>query len=162
MNKAQTPSPGNIDPALRELARTGPLPMRVRGICMQPWIDDDAHVEIRAADRYWPGDVLAVRTEDGRILLHRLLGAYPTRTGLRYLTRGDRSLRPDAAVRHHAILGRLAAGHCTTAAAHPPLAHRARSLGAFSLFMARHALNALTRRGGLLIATLRRREVATA
>jgi hypothetical protein len=92
--------------ALRELAREGPIAVRVRGSCMAPRLADGSSVEIAAASFYWPGDVVAVAAPDGRLLLHRLLG-YRLRGGrLACVTRGDAATGHDQPAAPDRLLGR--------------------------------------------------------
>ncbi|HEY0781001.1 MAG TPA: S24/S26 family peptidase, partial [Thermoanaerobaculia bacterium] len=71
---------------LRELAREGPIAVAVRGGCMAPLVVDGGRVEIVAARRYWPGDVVAFAAADGRLSLHRLLGYRPLGGRLAFVT----------------------------------------------------------------------------
>ncbi len=50
------------------------------------------------ARRPWPGDVVVVRSRDGSLVAHRLLGAYRRDGRLRLVTRGDAVARTDAPV----------------------------------------------------------------
>ncbi len=119
--------------ALQALAAEAPLPMRVRGDCMAPLVQDGAWVAIAGpASRYWPGDVVAVRTDGRGLALHRVLGAYWRRGTWRYLTQGDRSLRPDRAVTAAEILGRIGGGDCSPRLIQVPPWHRAWALGRFA------------------------------
>lgn len=128
------PEPSSFHlPALQSLAAETPLPMRVRGDCMAPLVQDGAWVAIGGpADRYWPGDVVAVRTAGRGLALHRVLGAYRRRGEWRYLTQGDRALGPDRAVTGAEILGRLNSGDCSPRLIQVPPWHRARALGRFA------------------------------
>ena len=105
---ASSPPP-SILPALRELARAGPIPLTVRGDCMAPRLRDGDQVAVAPARRYWPGDVVAFHTPQGRIALHRLLGFRLLAGRLVYLTRGDRGAAgPDTPVPADRLLGRAA------------------------------------------------------
>lgn len=128
-----TPRPLNLLPALRALATETPLPMRVRGDCMAPLVQDGAWVAIAGpASRYWPGDVVAVRTAGRGLALHRVLGAYRRRGEWRYLTQGDRALRPDGAVPAAEILGLIDGGDCSPRLVQVPPWHRVRALRRFA------------------------------
>jgi hypothetical protein len=119
--------------ALQALATETPLPMRVRGDCMAPLVQDGAWVAIAGpASRYWPGDVVALRTTGRGLALHRVLGAYRRRGEWRYLTQGDRALRPDRAVTATEILGRVGGGDCSPRLIQVPTWHRLRALGRFA------------------------------
>lgn len=110
--------------ALRDMVREAPLAMTVRGDCMAPHLRDGDRVEVAPARRYWPGDVVALPTEEGAIALHRLLG-YRRVTG-RWVcvTRGDRCSRPDSPLPPERLLGR--------ARVEPSLADRLRAVAALA------------------------------
>lgn len=91
---------------LRQLAETAPLRLIVRGSCMAPRWQDGERVLIDRRRRYWPGDVVAFRTTDGRLLLHRLLGYRLERGRVALVTRGDGCPCHDAPVPCDSILGR--------------------------------------------------------
>src|ERR1700724_1474007 len=103
-------TPPAILPALRELARERPIPLTVRGGCMAPRLRDGDQVAVAPARRYWPGDVVAFHTPQGRIALHRLLGFRRLAGRLVYLTRGDRDCGagPASPVPAERLLGRAA------------------------------------------------------
>lgn len=75
-------------------------------------------------------------------MLHRLLGCYPWKGGLRWITQADDAEHPDGPCVHSQILGRLVGGEVDPRAERVPLAHRLRALGR----LGRHALRALRRR----------------
>lgn len=132
--------------ALQALAAEAPLPMRVRGDCMAPLVLDGAWVAISGpAERYWPGDVVAVRTAGRGLALHRVLGAYRRRGEWRYLTQGDRALRPDRAVTAAEILGLIGGGDCSPRLVQVPPWHRARALGRFATFILIRGITRLRR-----------------
>lgn len=91
--------------AVRDLAREGAVELTVRGSCMAPRIADGERVRIATARIYWPGDIVAFQSGDGRLRLHRLLGYRPW-GGL--ITRGDRCPCHDGAIPLDRILGRIA------------------------------------------------------
>jgi hypothetical protein len=97
------PLPAGAFEALRDLARDGWVEVDVRGSCMAPRIADGQRVRIVAARVYWPGDVLAFQSGDGRLRVHRLLGYSPG--GL--VTRGDHCPCHDGAVPAERVLGRV-------------------------------------------------------
>lgn len=107
--------------ALREMAREGPVEVRVAGDCMAPLLADGERVRVAAARAYWPGDVVVFRAADGRLLAHRLLGYRPHAGGMAFVTRGDACVVHDAPVPPAAVLGRIDA-------ARPALAVRARAV----------------------------------
>lgn len=122
--------------ALQSLAAEMPLPMRVRGDCMAPLVQDGARVAIAGpASCYWPGDVVAVRLSGRGLALHRVLGAYRRRGEWRYLTQGDRALGPDRAVTATNILGRISGGDCSPRLIQVPVWHRLRALGRFAVVL---------------------------
>jgi Peptidase S24-like len=92
--------------ALRELARERPVALTVRGDCMAPRLRDGQRVEVAPARRYWPGDIVAFETPQGRIAVHRLLGCRRLNGRLVYLTRGDRSAMADSPVPPDHLVGR--------------------------------------------------------
>lgn len=94
--------------ALRDLAREGPVEVTVRGGCMAPHLADGETVRVVAARIYWPGDVVAFRSGDGRLRLHRLLGYRPWGRRIAVVTRGDGCPCHDGAVPLDRLLGRLA------------------------------------------------------
>lgn len=109
--------------ALRALAREGPVPVRVRGGCMEPWVADGAVVRVAAARVYWPGDVVVAGAPDGRLLAHRVLGYRLLGGRLALVTRGDGCAVHDSPVSLDRVLGRVEGAGAS-------LAVRARALGA--------------------------------
>jgi|SRR6185295_8165942 len=91
---------------LRELVREAPIALAVRGACMAPLVAEGERVEIVAARRYWPGDVVAFAAPDGRLVLHRLLGYRPLGGRLAFVTQGDGCPVADPPVPRERILGR--------------------------------------------------------
>ncbi|HXO18849.1 MAG TPA: S24/S26 family peptidase [Thermoanaerobaculia bacterium] len=97
---------------MRELAREGPLTLAVRGGSMAPLLADGDRVEVVRALLYWPGDVVAFRAADERLVVHRLLGYRPFRAAgergrIACVTRGDASFAHDPPVPLARILGRV-------------------------------------------------------
>jgi hypothetical protein len=93
--------------ALRQIAAEEELEVRVVGGCMAPILADGGRVRVRPARFYWPGDVVVVRSAEGRLLAHRLLGLRPWRGGLAWVTQGDGCAIPDTPVASSALLGRV-------------------------------------------------------
>jgi hypothetical protein len=93
---------------LRELARERPLALTVRGDCMAPRLRDGDRVTVTPSPRYWPGDVVAFATPQGRIAVHRLLGCRIAAGRLAWVTRGDRCGLPDPPLARERLLGRAA------------------------------------------------------
>jgi hypothetical protein len=128
---------------LRALARELPLAVTVRGDCMAPRLRDGDRVMVAPAARYWPGDIVAFRTPQGRLALHRLLGYRWCSGRLACVTRGDRCELADSPLAPQLLLGR--------AAVPPSPAERARAaLGwlALALLGARRRLERLRRPRG--------------
>jgi hypothetical protein len=145
---AATASPAGADrdsrlaAGLRELARELPLAVTVRGDCMAPRLRDGDRVAVAPAARYWPGDIVAFRTREGRLALHRLLG-YRLRSGrLACVTRGDRCDLPDAPLAPERLVGR--------AAVRPTPAERARAVLAWLALALRAARRRLAAARGRL------------
>jgi hypothetical protein len=87
--------------ALRDMSRSLPVPLRIRGGCMVPALDDGSAVMVRARRFYFPGDVLVFRTNAGTLAAHRVLGWRPSAL----VTKGDHCEIHDAPVPQHAIVG---------------------------------------------------------
>jgi hypothetical protein len=94
--------------ALRDLARELPLAVTVRGDCMAPRLRDGDLVAVAPARRYWPGDVVAFHTPQGRIAMHRLLGYRLLAGRLACVTRGDLCSDADRPLAPGQLLGRAA------------------------------------------------------
>jgi Peptidase S24-like len=99
---------GRVAAALRELARELPLAVTVRGECMAPRLRDGDRVAVAPARRYWPGDIVAFHTPQGRLALHRLLGYRLAAGRLACVTQGDRCSLPDPPLAPERLLGRAA------------------------------------------------------
>lgn len=119
---------------LRELADE-PVPIRVVGNCMHPYIRDQALVHVRSARVYWPGDVVVSLSPDGRFLAHRIIGGYFKGRGWRWLTQADAASRPDASISSTGLIGRICGGDCSAHVARVPLAHRIAALAWFGRFV---------------------------
>lgn len=94
--------------ALRAFAATEPVELTVAGHCMEPLIPHGARITIRRR-AYLPGDVVAFRRADGRLLVHRVLGFYVGRRGATVVAQGDRLSREDEPVPLDRVLGRVLA-----------------------------------------------------
>jgi hypothetical protein len=94
--------------ALREMARELPLAVTVRGECMAPRLHDGDRVAVAPARRYWPGDIVAFHTPQGRLALHRLLGYRLAAGRLACVTQGDGCSVPDPPLAPERLLGRAA------------------------------------------------------
>ena len=96
-----------IAEALTELAAEAPVALTVRGDCMVPLLTDGQRVEVKAARRYWPGDVIAFSSPTGELVVHRVIG-YRSRRGRVVLqTRADASGTLDQPVAPARVLGRV-------------------------------------------------------
>ena len=121
--------------ALRELAAESPVSLWVSGQCMAPLLESGVMIQVIRQRFYWPGDPVVVHAADGRLLGHRLLGFYPRARRLRWLTQADNARWPDAAVPADRIIGRICGGQCAPALVRVPLAHRAKAVFRFFLFV---------------------------
>jgi hypothetical protein len=119
-SQAAADAASRVGKALRELAREAPVVLAVRGDCMAPRLRDGDLVAVSPARRYWPGDVVAFETQQGRIALHRLLGYRLLAGRLAYVTRGDGCGIPDAPFTPGRLLGREVVP--------PPLGERVRAV----------------------------------
>lgn len=93
--------------AVRDLAAKAPVDATVRGGSMAPLFKDGDRVRIARARLYLPGDVVAFRADDGRIVAHRLLGYRLHHGRLAGVTRGDAVSQPDPPVPFGQLLGRV-------------------------------------------------------
>jgi len=123
---------GKVLRALREVAGSEPVRMRVAGDCMAPLAQHGAMVEVSAARVYWPGDVLAFQSRGGGLLLHRLIGYRPRGLSLNLVTQGDSCSACDAPVGKEHVIGKVTGGECAPSLARVPLAHRLRAMARFS------------------------------
>ncbi len=64
--------------ALASMLRAEPFVTKVCGECMTPTLAD-GEAALVSPGRAWPGDVVAVMTREGELLVHRYLGARPAR-----------------------------------------------------------------------------------
>lgn len=123
--------------ALRTALSAKPIAARVNGHCMTPWLRDGATVHLSAPmSFYWPGDVVVVSLGAGRYAVHRVIGCYRRQGEWRYVTQGDRALRPDPAVTGAQILGRIAGGECSPEVVRVPPWHRLRACARFLAYAA--------------------------
>jgi hypothetical protein len=109
---------------------------------MAPGIADGALVSVARRPRYWPGDVLVFRAADGRLMAHRLIGAFRWRGQTRLFTRADNAQKLDTAICAADVIGRVVGGDCDRRIAAVPLSQRAAS---FAIFL-RRALARAARR----------------
>lgn len=93
--------------AVRDLAAQAPVEATVRGGSMAPLLKDGDRVAIARARLYLPGDVVAFRAGDGRLVVHRLLGYRLHRGRLAGVAQGDAAPLPDPPFPLEALLGRV-------------------------------------------------------
>lgn len=139
-----------IDQALQAIATENPISLRICGNCMAPVLQDQELVQVRKQRWYWPGDILAVRLANGRLVSHRLIGVYLRRKRLRFLTRADNSSRPDGSVTGEQILGKIISGKRETPISSPCLVVRFSILFTFVLFSIDRLNKGLSRNHGLV------------
>lgn len=145
MTSLEEKTPGR-DSALREMAASRPLSLRIQGSCMAPLLKDGARVRIRSRRVYLPGDVLVFRSRQGQVFVHRFLGCFFRRGSLRYVTRADTASHPDCSVEHCHIIGRVCGGEVSPQVSSVPLAQRLRSLGHFFAYALRCAFTSRQRK----------------
>jgi hypothetical protein len=102
---------------------------------MEPLIKDQARISIRRSRLYLPGDVLVVQRPSGRPVVHRLIGFFPSKGTLRYITQADNSPNPDGSVNWDAVVGKVSGGQCSPLAVNVPLLHRAKAVSRFLAFV---------------------------
>lgn len=113
---------GRVLDGLRALAGQEGLEVRIAGGCMAPALAAGDRVRVRPVRFYWPGDLVVVRSAEGRLLAHRLLGLRLWQGRLAWVTQGDACATPDTPVPASRILGRIAG-------IHPSLRDRLRAAG---------------------------------
>jgi hypothetical protein len=123
---------GQILRGARELAGERPLTVTVRGGSMVPLLSDGDRVALAPSRWLLPGDVVAFRAGDGRLVVHRLLG-YRWAGGIAIVTRGDASLDPDPPVARDRLLGKVVGPESIL----PTFAARRRALASYLRLAAR-------------------------
>ncbi len=98
-----TTSPDTITRLLRRRAEVGTLWIDAIGNSMGRAVPDGARVRVVVARRPRRGEVWAVCNDDGRIIVHRVLGV----VGDRWWLRGDANRSPDLPVRFDRLIGRV-------------------------------------------------------
>jgi hypothetical protein len=119
--------------AVRALAAEAPVEATVRGGSMAPLLKDGDRVAIARARLYLPGDVVAFRAGDGRIVVHRLLGYRLHRGRLACVARGDAAAVSDPPFPLDLVLGRV-----SRVVSHPgpaPLVSLAARFAAVALYL---------------------------
>jgi hypothetical protein len=117
--------------ALRELCVEQPLAVRVTGDCMSPLAHDGDVVRVSRVRFYWPGDVIAFRHSDGRLLMHRLIGYWPTEGGVGIITQADSSSSCEAAFGLDCVIGKVTGGDGSSVMSHVPIHRRFWAMGRF-------------------------------
>ena len=98
-----TTSPDTITRLLRRRAEAGTLWIDTIGNSMGRAVPAGARVRVVVASRPRRGEVWAVCDDDGRIIVHRVLGA----VGEQWWLRGDANRSPDLPVRFDRLIGRV-------------------------------------------------------
>ncbi|MEZ5331638.1 MAG: S24/S26 family peptidase [Thermoanaerobaculia bacterium] len=125
--------------ALRHLAEEAPVGLFVRGTCMVPLLADGDRIVVERCRRYWPGDVVALRSQAGPLLVHRLLGPLRRSGSWWVLSQGDALSAPDEPVPWDALLGRVRETE-DRGSLRPGWAGRARAAGRYLRHLARTAV----------------------
>jgi Peptidase S24-like len=120
-----------IDSALKSLIGEAPLRIRINGNCMAPSIRDGSVVEVEARKRYWPGDVLVLRSGADQLIAHRLIGGYRKDGMVKLMTQADNGGRPDGVIAADRIVGAVCGGDCAQKVIRVPAASRLLSLARF-------------------------------
>lgn len=144
MSDGTTP-PDTITRLLRRRAESGTLWIDAVGSSMGQAIPDGARVRVVAVDRPRRGEVWAMCNDEGRVIVHRVLGV----VGRRWWLQGDANRSPDLPVDLDRLIGRVdeveAAG-------------RRRSLGTSDRLIARARLDIAAVRKRVVAAVRRRRD----
>lgn len=126
-----------IDTALQSMARDGELSIRISGNCMQPLIKDGALICVRKQSFYWPGDILVKRGFDGQLMAHRLIGFFPRKGRLYFVSRADSAANADVPVTGSQIIGRVSGGECAESVVLVPVLYRIKAVGQFGWLVAK-------------------------
>ena len=92
---------------LKSFAQEGPVTVVVDGDCMQQTIPCGSRLCLEIRRKYWPGDVIAFKRNDDKIVCHRLLGYAPGRNGWHVITRAESTVQVDVPVYVSHVLGRV-------------------------------------------------------
>lgn len=131
----QSSTTKSVDEALKSFAKDGQLSIRISGDCMTPLIKDGAMIDVLKQGYYWPGDILVKRCMSGQLISHRLIGCYPHKGQLNFVTRADNATRADAAIASSQIIGRVSGGECAEAAFVIPTWYRFKALRQFTFLV---------------------------
>lgn len=93
--------------AITDINQDSPVTLRIQGQCMVPALYSGVEVNVTRKRIYLPGDIIAFRSQDGTLLVHRLLTIYRKDGIWKALAKPDRSVRSDAAVAIGDILGQI-------------------------------------------------------
>lgn len=96
-------SPDTITRLLRRRAEVGTLWIDTIGNSMGQAVPAGARVRVAAASTPRRGEVWAICDDDGRIIVHRVLG----QAGERWWLQGDANRSPDQPVRLDRLIGRV-------------------------------------------------------
>ena len=102
MSDGTTP-PDTITRLLRRRAESGTLWIDAVGSSMGQAIPDGARVRVVAVDRPRRGEVWAMCNDEGRVIVHRVLGV----VGRRWWLQGDANRSPDLPVDLVRLIGRV-------------------------------------------------------
>ena len=94
---------------------------------MRPCLDDGEAVRILDRGALLPGDIVAYCDDDGRMVLHRLIGWYRRNGSWRLLLQADSARRPDRGIPRERALGKAVDIPV-------PLRHRIRATGRYAWF----------------------------
>jgi hypothetical protein len=100
---------------------------------MSPDLMDGARVTISPSRFYSPGDIVCFSGASGRLVLHRVIGYRPDRSGIKLWTQADSAPTPDSPVDFERVLGKVSRP--------VPLGRRALALGRFLRVAARRLLS---------------------
>lgn len=97
--------------ALRAMAKEEPIDLIVAGDCMSPRLQGGDRIGVTPRRIYLPGDIVAFRRSDDRLLVHRVLGYTFSSRGFRLLAKGDRLAREDDPIQLGSVVGRVISHH---------------------------------------------------
>ncbi|MGV6826271.1 MAG: S24/S26 family peptidase [bacterium] len=83
------------------------LPIRIRGQCMSPRLQDGELAYFARQKFYWPGDIVVFTRSNGQLVAHRLLGYYRRNGKWKAFTKGDNNRAPDGEVAITKLIGKI-------------------------------------------------------
>jgi len=101
---------GLVTEGLKALAEEHPLALVVKGHCMAPRLEPGSEIIVSPRRRYWPGDILAFRSRQSELRVHRLIGFHRRNSRLLLQTRADASGTLDPPLLPEQVIGRVIAG----------------------------------------------------